>query len=59
VTEYGPRGPIEPDFDRAQTEAWIQEDQQAQAQLDAEDARFAALRQAELEAELTEADWGI
>jgi hypothetical protein len=59
MPEYGPHGPIETDFDRDQTEAWLHEDQQAQAQRDAEDARFAALREAELEAELTEADWGL
>jgi hypothetical protein len=56
MTEYRP---IEADFDRAQTDTWIEEPQQAQAQRDAEDARFAALREAELEAELTEADWGL
>jgi hypothetical protein len=59
MTEYGPYGPIETDLDRQQTEAWLEEDRQAQADRDADNARFAALSEAEQEAELSEADWGL
>ena len=59
MTEYGPYGPIETDLDREQTEAWLEEDRQAQADRDADNERFAALGEAEQEAELSDADWGL
>jgi hypothetical protein len=59
MTEYGPYGPIETDLDRAQTEAWLEEDRQIEADRAAEDERFAGLTNAEKLAELTEADWGL
>jgi hypothetical protein len=58
MTEYGPYGPIETDLDRELTEAWLQEDRQAQEDRDADNRRFAALSEAEQEAELDDADWG-
>ena len=59
MTEYGPYGPIKDDFDRALTEAWLEEDRQVAADQAAEDERFAALTEAEQLAELAEADWGL
>ncbi len=59
MTEYGPYGPIDTDLDRAQTEAWLEEDRRIAADRAAEDERFAALTEAERLAELTEADWSL
>jgi membrane protein required for beta-lactamase induction len=59
MTEYGPYGLIKDHFDRALTEAWLEEDRQAAADQAAEDERFAALSEAEQLAELAEADWGL
>jgi hypothetical protein len=58
MAEYGPYGPIETDLDRLQTEAWTEEDRQAQADRDADLERFNALSEAEQEAELADIDWG-